>query len=285
MPEYSVFACRFTPFRGAGLLRFQVPIWGVTRNSSRKNLAKAWEWGRKYLEHFPLAGNPFRAVDKFPVTRKPRYVPPEEDFRKVLEIAEGQDRVMLLALSHLAARRGEIFRMTWQDLDFKNSQVRLWTRKTADGSMRADWVPMTDQLKQAFLWWWENRPLPRDHVFYCVDIGDARSSDLYGQPFKHRYVFMEKVCRSAGVKPFGFHAIRHLTATVLYNLGYPVATIQAILRHQTPTTTNRYLHSLGMEQGLARQAVEALAQRSAAGGEKVVAFRKKEALEGVLSRA
>ena len=31
VPEYSVFACRFTPFRGAGLLRFQVPIWGVTR--------------------------------------------------------------------------------------------------------------------------------------------------------------------------------------------------------------------------------------------------------------
>jgi len=49
------------------------------------------------------------------------------------------------------------------------------------------------------------------------------------------------------VKPFGFHAIRHLTASILYHKGYEVSVIQSILRHKSPTTTNRYLRSLGLE--------------------------------------
>lgn len=42
-------------------------------------------------------------------------------------------------------------------------------------------------------------------------------------------------------------AIRHLTATTLYHNGYDVATIQAILRHKSPNTTERYLKTLGLE--------------------------------------
>ena len=63
-----------------------------------------------------------------PEERQPRYVPPEEDFWKGFEIAEGQDRVMLITLLHLAARRSEILRLTWSDIDFGNNRVRLWTR-------------------------------------------------------------------------------------------------------------------------------------------------------------
>ena len=41
--------------------------------------------------------------------------------------------------------------------------------------------------------------------------------------------------------------IRHLSASILYSLGYEVAVIQAILRHKSPSTTERYLRSIGLE--------------------------------------
>ena len=59
---------------------------------------------------------------------------------------------------------------------------------------------------------------------------------------------VKRLCEKAGVPRFGFHAIRHLTASILYWLGKPVGVIQAILRHKSASTTERYLRSLGLEE-------------------------------------
>ena len=82
-------------------------------------MGKAWEWGRKFIDGFPGMANPFSCCDRFKEKREPRYVPPVEDFDNVLGIAEGQDKVMLTAFINLAARRGEIFRLKWSDVDFR----------------------------------------------------------------------------------------------------------------------------------------------------------------------
>lgn len=125
---------------------------GYAANKDRKNLSAAWEWGKKYLDGFPVErANPFAAVDKFPEERLSRYVPPLEDFDAVLANAEGQDHVMLTAFLHLAARRGELFRLTWQDVDFINEQVCLSTRKTRNGSMKRVWLPISTELKKELL--------------------------------------------------------------------------------------------------------------------------------------
>ena len=41
----------------------------------------------------------------------------------------------------------------------------------------------------------------------------------------------------------------HLVAVELYRAGHPVAEIQRRLRHEPPTTTERYLRSMGLEVG------------------------------------
>ncbi|MBR4608200.1 MAG: tyrosine-type recombinase/integrase [Lachnospiraceae bacterium] len=229
---------------------------GNALNKDRKNLVAAWNWGVKYLG-LPMP-NPC-LVDRFPEERHPRYIPSEEDFWKVYAQARGQDRIMLLCYLHLGARRSEIFRLAWEDVDFDNSRVRLYTRKRRDGSLEYDWLPMTDELASSLRWWWENRTFPDStHVFICEDkTGFCRGQ--YGKPFKQRLHFMAELCRRAKVKPFGFHAIRHLTATILYKMGQPVSVIQAILRHKSPTTTSIYLHKLGLEE--TRGALEGLAAR------------------------
>ncbi len=228
---------------------------GYSVNKDRKNLVAAWNWGKEYMDPPLPDRNPCR-VDKMPEIRKPRYVPPEEDFLKVYEVAEGQDKVMLLAFLHLAARRGEIFRLTWNDIDFVNNRVRLATRKRMGGTFEYDVLPMTKELRTALRWWWEHRPIQQSpYVFVCLDK-NQKGRENYGQRFTHRHSFMKSMCKAAKVPRFGFHAIRHLSASRLFNLGYDVAVIQMILRHQSPSTTENYLKSLGLEK--AREALESL---------------------------
>jgi integrase len=57
---------------------------------------------------------------------------------------------------------------------------------------------------------------------------------------------MGNLCERAKVKPFGYHSIRHLTASTLYKRDYTVAHIQAVLRHESATTTAKYIRSLGV---------------------------------------
>jgi hypothetical protein len=85
----------------------------------------------KYMDP-PLPGPNPCLVDKMPEERQPRYVPPEEDFWKVFEIAGGQDKVMLLAFLHSAARRGEIFRLDWSVSErhwkiYRVRKARYWS--------------------------------------------------------------------------------------------------------------------------------------------------------------
>lgn len=227
---------------------------GYASNKERKNLLAGWNWGMIYMNPQLPKENPFE-TPKMPEIRTPRYIPPEKDFWKVFNEVEGQDRVMLLTFIHLAARRGEAFRMKWEDVDFENSRIRLWTRKRENGSYEYEWLPMTNELRVGLSWWQQNCPLDREHVFICLEKKHF-CAEYYGGPFSVRQHFMGKLCDKAKVKPFGFHAIRHLTASILYNKGYDMSVIQTILRHKSPTTTNRYLKNLGLEN--VREALEQL---------------------------
>lgn len=247
---------------------------GYAANKDRKNLIAAWNWGIKYMEPPLPEPNPC-CVDRMPEIRNPRYVPPEDDFWRIYELAEGQDQVMLLTFLHVAARRGEGFRLKLSDLDFSNDRIRLWTRKRAGGNFEYDWLPMTKELKAALLWWLNNRPIKDSpHVFLCLDEKPV-SKEYHGEPFRKRLHFMRRLCERAKVKPFGFHAIRHLSASILYKCGYDIRTIQAILRHRSVKTTERYLKSLGLED--VREALEDLSDRRS----RVLEFKPKARNEDV----
>lgn len=191
----------------------------------------AWNWGIKYFELPPM--NPCM-VERFPETHQVRYVPSESDFWKVFEVAESaQDKVMLLAYLHLAARRCELFALRWQDVDFTEQRVRLYTRKRKDGSLEFDWLPMTDHLHDALL----NHAKGRKDEWVFTDPET-------GLPYLYRIHMMKRLCDRAGVKPFGFHAIRHLTASILAKANVPMLDIQAILRHKNLSTTEGYIRRL-----------------------------------------
>lgn len=190
--------------------------------------------------------NPFYAVEKFRGEHGPREMPTEADFWRVVSVATGQDYAMLLAFFYLAARRGEVFRLKWSDIDFVNGQVRLGTCKTRDGSMRYDWLPMATRLQQAMAEWKEGRPYKTEWVFTVLDDSPSPNHNP-GEPFKVRSHFMKTICKRAGVKAFGFHGIRHLTASIMFHEGRPITDIQRFLRHTSPSTTERYLRRMGCD--------------------------------------
>ena len=67
-----------------------------------------------------------------------------------------------------------------------------------------------------------------------------------GDPFQVRRHFMKNLCRRAGVKPFGFHALRHKAAEIIYLASESSNEAQILLGHSQASTTNRYLKSAGL---------------------------------------
>jgi integrase len=206
---------------------------GNAANKDRKNLVAMWAWGIKYLGLGQI--NPFKIVDRFAYDSQPRYVPTEADFWMAYNAAGPEDQTFLLTALHTAARLGELFRLAWGDVDLQAGGVRLGTRKTKSGGLEYATIPMTSTLRRSLA---AHRARgPRSLLVFCQENGE---------PYTSRQHYMERLCRRAGVKPFGFHAIRHLSASILAREGVDIPTIQAVLRHKSPTTTARYLRSLGI---------------------------------------
>lgn len=209
-------------------------------NVYRKNLLAAWNWGADFVEGFPTAVV-FERIRPFPADRGVRYVPPEEDVVAVLEQAQGQDLVMLLAYYFTGARRGEVFRLSWErDIQLRAGMVRLTDHKGGSGAQHVRWQKMHPELIKALTWWWEMRPRKVDNVFMQVHCDGAM-----GLPFTQRNKLMPRLCAKAGVKPFGFHALRHKAAAISFAAGGLIAA-QSLMGHYRATTTDLYVQSAGL---------------------------------------
>jgi len=65
--------------------------------------------------------------------------------------------------------------------------------------------------------------------------------------YKERRDYMAWLCKQAGIKPFGFHAIRHIFARKLQKGRVDSYVAQRFLRHKKLSTTERYFDRLGNE--------------------------------------
>ncbi|MDR2549463.1 MAG: site-specific integrase [Desulfobulbus sp.] len=209
---------------------------GNAANKDRKNLSAAWSWGVKFL-HLP-GDNPFAKVEKFASERVERYVPTLDDFWKVFNVIENdQDRLMLYCYLQTGARRDELFRLTWSDVDFFRKRIRLSWRKNKVGEWRSQWLSVKDDLLEWLMRHQKKGGNPNEPVFISH----------WNLVYKYRLHWLKRVCSKAKVKPFGFHGIRHLFASILASENVPLVEIQYMLRHTSLSTTQRYIHRLKKE--------------------------------------
>jgi len=133
------------------------------------------------------------------------------------------------------ARIDEVLRLKWEDVNFEQKAVRLWTRKRRGGSWEYDWLPMNEDLEKVLWSLWQNRK-DGEWVFF---------NPLTSNRYINRFKLMRSICRRAGVPQFGYHTIRHFVASYLVDkkkVSLPV--ISRLLRHKNLQTTERYLQAI-----------------------------------------
>lgn len=200
-------------------------------NKDRTELMRLFSWAHRRLM---LSHNPVYLVEKLSVDRTQKVIPSPQAMAKIL-VAAGPDRPLLLVLFHTMARIDEILRLKWEDVNFQEKAVRLWTRKRRGGNWEFDWLPMNEDLEQVLWNLWQKREQD-EWVFF---------NRLSGTRYLYRPKLMGAICRTAGVPKYGFHTIRHFVASYLFDkkkVSLPV--ISKLLRHKSLQTTERYLQAI-----------------------------------------
>lgn len=203
---------------------------------------------RQYVE-----SNPVRLVGKLKEENViVRYLSDEEE-KRLLAFCPDHLTPLVMAALHTGMRRGELFHLTWADVDFEERLITVRNTK----SHRTRHIPMNEAVYGAL------EALPR-YIVPPKAQGDAPEACPYvfanpetKQPWVDLKLAWLKAVRQAGIKRFRFHDLRHTFASRLAQRGVSIKVIQDLLGHQSLATTLRYAH-LGPSD--LREAVKVLTQ-------------------------
>lgn len=122
-------------------------------------------------------------------------------------------------------RRGELFKLTWDDVDFDRGMVTLRDPKGG----KSQTVPVCGAALDALR-----------------DLDVVSTFVFPGKNSKQRTSFKgpwERIRKAAGL-PEGFrlHGLRHHYASTLVSNGVDLAVVKELLTHKDMTTTQRYAH-------------------------------------------
>jgi integrase len=145
--------------------------------------------------------------------------------------------------------------LTWDDVDLEGRTLILYTRKKRDRSLTPRRVPMTSRVFEILWRRFAERPGDLTWVFFWHRCWSPEENRYVERPYARRNRMMSRLCKRAGVRHFGFHALRHAGASILQRRNVPVTTVQKILVHENLSTTEIYLQTID---GAEREAMEIL---------------------------
>jgi len=210
-----------------------------TANKELRHLKALFNWG---LKNEFIASNPAANVAMMRIEKKSKRIPTQEEINKVFEMAATEQLDYLWCLRETLGRSREINGLTWDDVDFDNKTVTLYTRKKKHGTRTPRIIPMTNTLFNVL----SKRHLKRDVEIPWVFWHRYRSSktgEITVEPYQDRKKFMRTLCAKARVPYFRFHPLRHAGASLMDAANIPIASIQDILGHECRKTTEIYVHA------------------------------------------
>ena len=180
--------------------------------------------------------------------------------------------IMMLTLAVTGLRMGEVLGLTWKAVDFKEDKIRIyqtiWQRKVqtpkTETSVRV--IPLPEALKQILLGYRKEWEPNHYGLLWATKAGEPLCGDNLRARILRPILDELKIEDRAG-----FHAFRHLHATMLVSLGTNAKVAQTQLGHSNlKTTMDFYVEALSEDH---RNAVERLSEHFAqnctfAGGQK-----------------
>jgi integrase len=194
--------------------------------------------------------NPCLEVEKLKgEIRRNRYLLPEEE-EHLMSAFPGKRahlRLIVLLALHTGMRRGEILRLTKQDIDFHRGNIHVTKTKIDEDRD----IPM-------------NATVTAELTSHCARL---ESEYLFlnpksGKPIADIKNAFTCACKLAGIEGFRFHDLRHTASTRMGEAGVDPFTIAAIMGHKDIKTTSSYTHATIAAK---RQAVAALEREGQSG--------------------
>jgi integrase len=133
-------------------------------------------------------------------------------------------RLYIAAALQTGARRGELMRLCWADIDFRAGLITF--ANTKNGDLRT--VPMTTTMRALLL----SLPRPLDSSAFILP---RRKPLVLTRSFA-------RLCQRLEIKNLTFHDLRHDVGSQLAMANIPLRTIAEILGHRKLEMTLRYAH-------------------------------------------
>lgn len=203
--------------------------------------------------------NPCRRVRKLPADcARTRYLTHDEEIQlfAALDGYEWVKNIVTMAL-HTGMRQGEIFRLTWFNVDLPRGVIHV--RQTKNGKDRV--VHINQTIREMF----ERLPRSSELVFPSPKTG-AAIVDV-----KRTF---DRAKRAAGINDFRFHDLRHTAATRMADAGADAFTLASIFGWSDIRMSLRYTHATDEAK---RRAVEKLDKNSSSRDAEVTNEKRQDA--------
>lgn len=191
---------------------------------------------RFLVEEEILASNPLKPIvfKKRVAPTRPRIYFSKDEVKFILDLSKEWERKdhyteyfysFLLMLVHTGARRSEILKLKWENVDFNLNAITFRATKVHDDRTIIMAKPVRELLKLM--------PRKGDYVMSNPD-----GSKLHpNMPSRHLVLFREDHPMDGYKKDWGFHALRHSFAYNYLKRGGSMYQLQAILGHYNITST------------------------------------------------
>jgi integrase len=210
------------------------------------------------------ATNPIRLVRQSALPLQEEIVLEPVEIAALLVELRDPFRTLILLVCVTGLRRGELFGLKWEDVDFNEAEIRV-VRSIVDqvegppktlASRRP--LPMSSELAASLANWRKQTSFPgsQDWVFASpVALG---KKPYWPDAVLKRHIF--PAAKRAGItKRIGWHSFRRTLATLLQSSGASVKTTQELMRHSSPVMTlGTYAKAVTADKRIAQDAIAAL---------------------------
>ncbi len=137
---------------------------------------------------------------------------------------------MVLLSLNTGMRRGEVFHLRWEDVDFQNNSLSILGEKAKSGQTRH--IPLNTEAVATLKRWQAQQGASAGLVF----------PGKGGQPFDNCNKAWKALLEKAGIEKFRWHDMRHHFASRLVMAGVDLNTVRELLGHADIKMTLRYAH-------------------------------------------